>query len=148
MSEHPLGRLPPAVQSITEPLVQRQVLLRVPSKMPLVYASSWWNVSTLWGGTIDTHKPVGMSLKAHKLETYREIQSVFKGDSAELEDLFRAPGPFWGRQYLLWHESRPLTCIYEVFSTSLQAYLSPSRQLKLENGTAPANGITRMETTE
>ena len=36
---------------------------------------------------------------------------------------FGAAGPCWGRQYLFWHGGRPLTLIYEVFSTALQDFL-------------------------
>lgn len=38
---------------------------------------------------------------------------------------FQAAGPFWGRQYLFWRGGKPLTLIYEVFSTELQALLGP-----------------------
>ena len=40
---------------------------------------------------------------------------------------FQAAGPFWGRQYLFWHGRRPLTLIYEVFSTALEELLGPAR---------------------
>lgn len=40
---------------------------------------------------------------------------------------FGAAGPFWGRQYLFWHGRRPLTLIYEVFSTALEELLGPAR---------------------
>ncbi len=39
---------------------------------------------------------------------------------------FGESGPFWGRQYIFWHDDKPLTLIYEVFSTSLQRLLGPS----------------------
>ena len=38
---------------------------------------------------------------------------------------FGRTGPFWGRQYLFWHDRKPLTVIHEVFSTSLERYLGP-----------------------
>lgn len=41
---------------------------------------------------------------------------------------FQARGPFWGRQYLFWHADKPLTLIYEVFSTELQQFLGSPRQ--------------------
>ena len=41
---------------------------------------------------------------------------------------FGEAGPFWGRQYIFWHDGKPLTLIYEVFSTSLQRLLGPSVQ--------------------
>ena len=39
---------------------------------------------------------------------------------------FQAQGPFWGRQYLFWHDGKPLTLIYEVFSTALEEFLGSS----------------------
>ena len=39
---------------------------------------------------------------------------------------FGEQGPFWGRQYIFWHDSKPLTLIYEVFSPRLQRLLGPS----------------------
>ena len=36
---------------------------------------------------------------------------------------FGASGPYWGREYLFWHEKRPLTVIEEVFSPRLQQFL-------------------------
>ena len=38
---------------------------------------------------------------------------------------FQASGPFWGRHYVFWHNGKPLTLIYEVFSTALEQYLGP-----------------------
>lgn len=40
--------------------------------------------------------------------------------------VFKAPGPYWGRHYVFWHNGKPLTLIYEVFSTALEQYLGPS----------------------
>ena len=36
---------------------------------------------------------------------------------------FGSKGPFWGRSYLFWHGGRPLTLIYEVFSSGLGEFL-------------------------
>ncbi len=58
---------------------------------------------------------------------------VYHGHSAELEALLGCAGPFWGRQYIFWHKQRPLTLIYEVFSTELEAYLGPA-------GSSPEGG--------
>lgn len=35
-------------------------------------------------------------------------------------------GPFWGREYIFWHGGRPLTVIYEVFSSALEEFLGPA----------------------
>ena len=39
---------------------------------------------------------------------------------------FGEAGPFWGRQYFFWHNDKPLTLIYEVFSPALQRLLGPA----------------------
>ena len=41
---------------------------------------------------------------------------------------FGEEGPFWGRQYFFWHDNKPLTLIYEVFSPALQRLLGPALQ--------------------
>lgn len=41
---------------------------------------------------------------------------------------FQCEGPFWGRQYLFWHDGKPLTLIYEVFSNQLEQFLGNPRQ--------------------
>eukprot|EP00803_Ostreobium_quekettii_P005043 evm.model.scf_116.5 EVM.evm.TU.scf_116.5 scf_116:53361-55140(-) len=149
--EQASSNVPAAALSIPGPLVQRQVLLRVPSTPPLVYAASWWNASAFSSGVIDATKPVGASLREGKLETYREILRVFKGESDVVGDLLGAEGPFWGRQYLLWHKGAPLTCIYEVFSCALQKQLCPSTVVNLgsrRNGANGRNGVTRTATSE
>ncbi len=54
-----------------------------------------------------------------------QVQSVHFGHNAALEAQLGCPGPFWGRKYLFWHNDRPLTLIYEVFSNRLEQYLGP-----------------------
>jgi hypothetical protein len=39
---------------------------------------------------------------------------------------FDQTGPFWGRNYLFWHQGKPLTAIYEVFSPVLAKFLGPA----------------------
>jgi chorismate lyase len=53
-----------------------------------------------------------------------QVLAVHHGHNADLEALLGCPGPFWGRQYFFWHDEKPLTLIYEVFSPRLGAYLS------------------------
>ena len=52
-----------------------------------------------------------------------DIQQVYRGNNAKLEKLLETEGPFWGRQYVFVHKGRPLTCIHEVFSPRLTAFL-------------------------
>jgi len=40
--------------------------------------------------------------------------------------LFGRSGPFWARHYLFYHNGRPLTLIYEVFSPNLDEWLGDS----------------------
>lgn len=59
------------------------------------------------------------------MELHRDIQTVFAGGSSELQQHLGPGGLFWGRQYLFWHNGRPLTLIHEVFSRRLDTYLGP-----------------------
>ena len=56
---------------------------------------------------------------------WRAAETVTEGGLLACRN-FRQPGPFWGRQYIFWHDGRPLTLIYEVFSPVLQQLLGPS----------------------
>jgi chorismate-pyruvate lyase len=43
---------------------------------------------------------------------------------------FGQEGPFWGREYIFWHNKKPLTLIHEVFSPALEDFLGPMYQYK------------------
>jgi chorismate lyase len=58
-------------------------------------------------------------------ELYRDVQGIYCGDSVALESAFEQSEPVWGRHYLFWHQGKPLTLIYEVFSPYLTEYLEP-----------------------
>lgn len=55
-----------------------------------------------------------------------QVQYVYHGHNQHIEELLQCKGPFWGRQYFFWHDGRPLTLIYEVFSPRLEQFLGPS----------------------
>lgn len=124
-----LDGLPDGVKKIPGPRTQRQVLLRLPeegnSNRAMVYASSWWDAAHVSEYLKDTSRPIWESLSQGRTELYRDIQQVYCGHSAYLEEQFQARGPFWGRHYVFWHNGKPLTLIYEVFSTALECYLGP-----------------------
>ncbi|KAG1664696.1 hypothetical protein FOA52_006671 [Chlamydomonas sp. UWO 241] len=122
-----LQGLPPNTHMIPGPRVQRQVLLRPGGKecAPLVYACSWWNATDVDTYLSDKSKPIWVSLSQEHVELYREVQLVYHGHSASLERLLQCEGPFWGRSYIFWHNARPLTLIYEVFSNRLLEQLGP-----------------------
>uniref|UniRef100_A0A061SHU8 Chorismate lyase n=1 Tax=Tetraselmis sp. GSL018 TaxID=582737 RepID=A0A061SHU8_9CHLO len=90
-----------------------------------VYAASWWNAAEVDRFLADKSKPIWVSLSAERTEVYREIMRLYYGHSPEMERIFGRRGPFWARHYMFWHNSRPLTLIYEVFSPSLEKYLGP-----------------------
>ena len=73
----------------------------------------------------DTAAPIWVNLSRERAELYREIQTLQQGDCEFLEQQFGQPGPFWGRQYLFWHNGKPLTVIHEVFSPALEQFLGP-----------------------
>ena len=54
--------------------------------------------------------------------------SSFGVEATALRREFGEEGPFWGRQYFFWHNNKPLTLIYEVFSPALHPQLGPAQQ--------------------
>jgi chorismate lyase len=120
---------PDLIQAIPGPRLRRQVWLRTESGQRLAYATSWWEASHVDEYLRNRSLPIWSSLAHQRLELYRDIREVLLGNSKPLEAVFGCPGPFWGRYYLFWHDGKPLTLIYEVFSSLLEAYLGPSHPL-------------------
>ncbi|HAC63462.1 MAG TPA: DUF98 domain-containing protein [Cyanothece sp. UBA12306] len=116
---------PQQIQSISEPRLRRQVWLRTASGQRLAYATSWWDANHVDEYLQNRSLPIWDSLSRLHTELYRDIQGIYFGNSAALEDAFQEKGPFWGRHYLFWHDRKPLTLIYEVFSPYLRKYLGP-----------------------
>ncbi|GMF26679.1 unnamed protein product [Phytophthora lilii] len=114
---------PSEVEAIAAPRCRRQVWLRNARGERLGYAASWINMEDVGAVFKDTKIPIGKNILQHKTELYRDMKSVFCGNSAELEKDFGVPGPFWGRSYLFWNGGRPVTFIYEVFSPALEKYM-------------------------
>jgi chorismate lyase len=116
---------PAQIEKVPGPHVRRQVWLRTASGQRLAYAASWWEASHVDDYLKNRSLPVWASLAQLRTELYRDIQGIYFGHSAALEDAFEQKGPFWGRHYLFWHHGKPLTLIYEVFSPYLIKYLGP-----------------------
>lgn len=126
------ANLPHEVSLLHPPMLQRQVLLRLRGSeasqfengsAPLVYAASWWNATAVSEYLKDSSLPIWASLSKERLELYRDIHDIYYGDCPHLEDMFNSKGPFWGRDYVFWHDQEPLTVIHEVFSSALSEYL-------------------------
>ncbi|GAQ80691.1 hypothetical protein KFL_000600080 [Klebsormidium nitens] len=120
-----LAGLPPGAELVPGPRVQRQVWLRTADGQPLVYAASWWSAREVRGYLKEVQKPIWVNLSETRAELYRDVQRLYLGFSDELERAFGVPGPFWSRHYVFYHDGRPLTLIYEVFSRSLEQYIGP-----------------------
>lgn len=116
---------PAAIDAIPGPRLRRQVWLRTASGQRLAYATSWWEAAQVDEYLQNRSLPIWANLAKLKVELYRDIQGVYLGHSPELSAAFEQTGPFWGRHYLFWHDHRPLTVIYEVFSPYLSRYLGP-----------------------
>ena len=114
---------PLQVEIIPEPRLRRQVWLRTASGQRLAYATSWWDANHVDDYLQNRSLPIWESLSRLHTELYRDIQGIYYGHSAVLETAFQEKGPFWGRHYLFWHDRKPLTLIYEVFSPYLRRYL-------------------------
>lgn len=122
---HPDGA-PQPIQSVPGPRLRRQVWLRTASGQRLAYAASWWEASHVDEYLQNRSMPIWESLSRLHTELYRDVQGIHYGNSAALEKAFGQKGPFWGRHYLFWHQKKPLTLIYEVFSPYLTKYLGPT----------------------
>jgi chorismate lyase len=114
---------PPQIKFIPEPRLRRQVWLRTASGQRLAYAASWWNADKADEYLRNRSLPIWDSLSRLHTELYRDIQGIYYGNSPSLESAFAEKGPFWGRHYLFWHNKKPLTLIYEVFSPYLSKYI-------------------------
>ncbi|BBA79635.1 hypothetical protein RGRSB_1159 [cyanobacterium endosymbiont of Rhopalodia gibberula] len=116
---------PVQIEKVLEPRLRRQVWLRTASGQILAYAASWWNANHIDKYLHNRSLPIWDSLSRSYTELYRDIQGIYYGNSSALEEAFGEKGPFWGRHYLFWHNRKPLTLIYEVFSPYLRKYLGP-----------------------
>jgi chorismate lyase len=114
---------PAQIGAIAAPRLRRQVWLRTASGQRLAYATSWWDAEHVDEYLQNRSLPIWESLSRLHTELYRDIQGIYQGHSWELAEAFAETGPFWGRHYLFWHDRKPLTLIYEVFSPYLQKYL-------------------------
>ncbi|NJK49889.1 DUF98 domain-containing protein [Candidatus Gracilibacteria bacterium] len=119
---------PTQIELVPEPRLRRQVWLRTESGQRLAYAASWWDASHVDEYLQNRTLPIWDSLSRLHTELYRDIQGLYYGHCEALEDAFGEKGPFWGRHYLFWHDRKPLTLIYEVFSPYLQKYLGKMSQ--------------------
>jgi chorismate lyase len=114
------------IQAVPGPRLRRQVWLKTASGQRVAYATSWWEASHVDEYLHNRSIPIWSSLASLRMELYRDIREAFLGHSEALEIAFGCPGPFWGRYYLFWHDGKPLTLIYEVFSNGLETYLGTS----------------------
>jgi len=120
-----LDGAPLQIQTVPNPRLRRQVWLRTQSGQRLAYAVSWWDASHVDEYLENRNLPIWDSLSRLHTELYRDIQGIYCGHCPDLESAFKQTGPFWGRHYLFWHDRKPLTLIYEVFSPYLSRYLGP-----------------------
>ena len=114
---------PLQVETVPKPWLRRQVWLRTSSGQRLAYAVSWWDADHVDEYLENRSLPIWESLSRLHTELYRDIQGIYCGHCPTLAEAFQETGPFWGRHYLFWHDRKPLTLIYEVFSPYLSRYL-------------------------
>ncbi|ACA98525.1 MULTISPECIES: chorismate lyase [Cyanophyceae] len=119
---------PSLISAIPTPHLRRQVWLRTAGGQRLAYATSWWDANHVDDYLQNRSLPIWESLSRLHTELYRDIQGIYLGRSPILEAAFQEEGPFWGRHYLFWHDGKPLTLIYEVFSPYLRKYLGKPSQ--------------------
>lgn len=122
-----LDGAPDIIQAIAGPRLRRQVWVRTASGQRLLYATSWWEASHVDEYLQNRAIPIWASLTQLRTELYRDVQGIHYGNSEALEKGFNQKSPFWGRHYLFWHNGKPLTLIYEVFSPYLTKYLGATQ---------------------
>lgn len=122
-----LDGAPDIIQAIPGPRLRRQVWVRTASGQRLLYATSWWEASHVDEYLQNRAIPIWASLTQLRTELYRDVQGIHYGNSEALEKGFNQKGAFWGRHYLFWHNGKPLTLIYEVFSPYLTKYLGATQ---------------------
>lgn len=125
-----LDNAPKGIEKVPNPRLRRQVWLKTASGKRLAYATSWWEASHVDEYLQNRSLPIWESLSLLHTELYRDIQGIYYGKSEALEKGFGEKGAFWGRHYLFWHQGKPLTLIYEVFSPYLSKYLG---KIKIDN---------------
>lgn len=118
---------PDIIEAIPGPRLRRQVWVRTASGQRLYYATSWWEASHVDEYLHNRAIPIWASLTQLRTELYRDVQGIHYGHSQALEAGFNQKGAFWGRHYLFWHDGKPLTLIYEVFSPYLTKYLGSTQ---------------------
>lgn len=123
---------PPQINTVPSPHLRRQVWLRTKSGQRLAYAVSWWDADHVDEYLQNRNLPIWDSLSRLHTELYRDIQAVYCGHNRALAKAFGQEGPFWGRHYLFWHDRKPLTLIYEIFSPYLSRYLGELPRPKFE----------------
>ncbi|NMG08663.1 chorismate lyase [Brasilonema sp. UFV-L1] len=111
------------IQLLPGPRSRRQVWLCTASGQRLAYATSWWESNHVNEHLQNRNIPIWDSLTGKRMELYREILEIHYGKSAYLESAFGQKRNLWGRYYLFWHQGKPLTLIYEVFSNYLTKYI-------------------------
>ena len=114
---------PPLIEAVPKPRLRRQVWLRTASGQRLAYATSWWDANLVDEYLQNRSSPIWDNLSRLRTELYRDIEGIYCGHSSVFEQAFGEKGPFWGRHYLFWHDKKPLTLIYEVFSPYLRKYI-------------------------
>ena len=114
---------PSSLQVVPGPRVRRQVWLRTASGQRLAYATSWWEARHVDEYLENKSLPIWASLAKLRTELHRDVRGIYCGTCPALSEGFDETGILWGRHYLFWHQGKPLTLIYEVFSPYLQRYL-------------------------
>nr|ALL97362.1 ycf21 [Pyropia endiviifolia] len=109
-------------QNLLQSYVNRQVWIGNNLKNKLIFASSWWNSDKYEAIYKYPSRAIGSVFIQSELDCYRDIHGIFLGYSAELESFFSVSGPFWGRYYTLFHEEKPISIIYEIFSPLLENF--------------------------
>lgn len=108
--------------NLSQSYVNRRVWIGNKLKDKLIFASSWWDIEKYEAIYKYPSRAIGSFFIQSDLDCYRDIHCIFWGYSAELENYFLVPGPFWGRYYTLFYKGKPISIIYEIFSPLLEKF--------------------------
>lgn len=128
----------PLFQDMPKPWYRRQVQLTDQRGIVLIHATSWWDAVYYNKLMIDNPNiTTWEALNSCQLLVCRGVLGLYFGYCAALEDDFKQPGPFWGRDFVFRKNRRPIIIINEIFSPALQIYMGKMSHPKQYNKHPP-----------
>jgi len=114
---------PFGMELLQKPVLNRQILLRTTSDIPVLYASSWWNADKFSEIMTNPELPMWYNLKKNGIDSTPDIHSLFAIDCPSLTSCFGDTSEVHlGREYTLRHHGIAICIIIEVLSNNLYQF--------------------------